>query len=360
MKSSENTIMLHGADLLSYKKENQNLIDFSSNINPLGYPRGLKDYIYNNFDRVLAYPDIKYRSLKDNLSKFLKADKENIIVGNGSVELIDLIISFFDSLVIPFPAFMEYEYRANKRNKSIIHVEGLGPEMKTDFKKINEIFDENENCLLILGNPCNPIGYVLSYDEISSLYKKAQDTNNYILLDEAFSDYIDKSYDSISLFKGDDYSNIFILRAATKFFSLPGIRLGYGVCSKKWTEKIDYISNPWSVNSFADIAAEFIFNDQAYMDKSRSYFKKELSFLRNELTLIDEILFYDSCAPYILIKLLKEDNNKIFNFLLDRNILIRKCDNIRGLSNKFVRIAVKDYNLNRILINHLKEYFNGK
>lgn len=177
----------------------------------------------------------------------------------------------------------------------------------------------------------------------------------YLVLDEAFFEFAPRDYDSIEIFKKYKYENLGIIRAATKFFALPGLRLGYGCSSKALKEKIEKNQMPWSVNCFADIAGQYIFNQEDYIEKSKEYIEKERNYLLTELRKIKGIKPYPSHTNYILIKLLNWDEEYVFNFFLKRGLVVRKCSSFKVLGNSYIRVAVKDRGNNKKLIKSFKE-----
>jgi len=331
--------MEHGADLLTYESQyDGDLIDFSSNINPLGPPKGLNEELISSFQSLTTYPDIKYRKLKLSISKYLNCEKENVIVGNGAVEIINNFIIPAKSVAITTPSFSEYEKRAIAHGKLVKRIP-YNEDFSIDIDSLENIKEEE---LLILGNPNNPSGLRISKIELMKIYTIVKEAKAFLLLDEAFYEFCPEDYDSIQIFKEYNYESIGIIRAATKFFALPGIRLGYGCTSSQKAKEIEKIELPWSVNSLADAAGQFIFDDKEYIKESKSYIEKERSFLLEELSKIEGIMPYYTSTNYILIKLLDWNEDYVFKFFLKRGILIRKCLSFKDLSENHIRVAIKD------------------
>ena len=351
MKGGRN--MDHGGDLLSYEDHYQGeLIDFSSNINPLGTPEGLDRVLINSFRTLESYPDIKYRKLKTSISKYLNCSWNNVLVGNGAVEIINNFIIPAKRVVVMTPAFSEYEKRAVAHKKEVVKVR-YKEDFSIDIEELNNTLKEND--LLILGNPNNPTGLRIEKVILLDIYKLIRDKNAYLLLDEAFYEFCPWDYDSIEIFKDFNYENIGIIRAATKFFALPGIRLGYGCASNSKISEISKIELPWSVNALADVAGQYIFKDSSYIKRSKVYIEEERNFLLKELANIKGIRPYNSHTNYILINLLNWDEEYAFNFFLENGIVIRRCSSFKELGNNHIRVAIKDRENNLKLINSLKK-----
>ncbi len=331
--------MEHGGDLLSYESQYEgDLIDFSSNINPLGPPRGLDDFLYKNYESLFAYPDIKYRKLTESIGEYLGCGKDNIIVGNGAMELIDNFIFLAERVLIFLPSFLEYEKRAKVHGKEIIYLD-YDDDFKPVLKKLERIIKPGD--LLILGNPNNPTGLRIEKDLLESIYDLTKASGAFLVLDEAFFEFCPIDYDSIGIFKDKAYENLGIIRAATKFFALPGLRLGYGCTSIEIAEKIKQIQPPWSVNAYAEIGGAYIFKDKDYIKNSKAYIGNERTFLFERLSKLKKIRPFPSQTNFLLIKLLDKDEDYVFDFFLKRGIIIRKCSSFKGLDDSFIRIAVK-------------------
>ncbi len=345
--------MEHGGDLLSYEKcYDGELIDYSSNINPLGPPKGLEEVLRDSFKNLEAYPDIKYRRLKKSISNYLKCGEENIIVGNGAVELIDNFIILSDRVLVCTPSFSEYEKRAIIHGKEVIRIP-YNLDFTIDILTIGNKIQKGD--LLILGNPNNPTGLRIDKIELIILYNVIKKSEAYLLLDEAFFEFCPMDYDSIELFGQTNYENLGIIRAATKFFALPGIRLGYGCTSTALAKEISKIELPWSINSFAESAGKFILNDKEYIEESKRYMEEERQYMHQELSKLSNIKVFHTETNYILIKLLKWNEEYIFNFFLKRGIVIRKCSSFIGLNDNYIRVAIKSRENNTRLIKIFNE-----
>ena len=344
--------MDHGGDLISYESYYEgDLIDFSSNINPLGPPEGLGDVLVESFKSLESYPDIQYRKLRRSISGYLNCGEENILVGNGAVEIINNFTIRAKRVVILTPSFSEYEKRAKVHGKEVVKIP-YKEDFTIDVKLLESQIEKDD--LLILGNPNNPTGLRIEEKILMEIYKIINKKQAYLLLDEAFFEFSPRDYDSIELFKAYDYKNVGIIRAATKFFGLPGIRLGYGCCSEGKARELKRVELPWSINSLADVAGQFIFKDGEYINKSKDYIEEQRNQLMGELMKIEGLKPYETHTNYILIRLISWNEEYIFNFLLKQGIVIRKCSSFTDLGSGYIRVAIKDKVNNLRLIEALK------
>ena len=346
--------MKHGGDLLTYEDHYEGeLVDFSSNINPIGTPDGLSKVLIDGFNTLVAYPDIKYRNLKSAVAKYLTCKDENVLVGNGAVEIINNFTIAAKRVTVMTPAFSEYEDRAKVHGKEIRKI-SYGEDFSIDIESFKDLQEEE---LLIIGNPNNPTGLRIPEKELLEIYEIVKKRKAFLLLDEAFFEFCPGDYDSIELFKEDGYKNVAIIRAATKFFALPGIRLGYCCCSIEKVQKIGEVELPWSVNSLADIAGQYIFDDIEYINESKKYIDKERQYLISELSKIEGIRVYNSHTNYILIKLLEHNEDHAFEHFLQYGLVIRKCSSFVELGDNHIRVAIKDRENNERLVEAFRRYW---
>lgn len=345
--------MIHGGDLESYKHcYNGELIDFSSNINPIGPPKGLKNILNDSFEIINQYPDIDYRRAKKHIGKYLKCSDNEIVLGNGAVEIINNFILLSKRVVVFTPCFYEYIKRAEVLSKEVVSID-RDNDFNIDVSKIDGIIRRGD--ILILGNPNNPDGGMLKKSTLMQIINLCKEKDAFLLLDEAFYEFSNVDYDSIEMLKNMKCKNVCVIRAATKFFALPGIRLGYGWTDEENALKFKNIELPWSINTYAASAAEFIFNDADYIKRSREHITSEREFMLSEFKKIPYLKAFGSQAAFILIKLYKYDENYIFDYFLKRGILIRKASNFIGLDKSFIRVAVKNRAFNEKLLNIFKE-----
>ena len=344
--------MIHGGDLETYKnKYNGNIIDFSSNINPLGPPKGLKEEMSRAYFELCAYPDIYYRELRQNIAAYLKCDASQVIVGSGALDIINNVSFMFKRIVVFTPCFSEYIKRPAVLGKDVAKLP-LDENFRIDTAKLADNLRSGD--LLILGNPNNPTGLRIPEETLMRIYYAVVQSKAFLLLDEAFFEFCPESYDSVEVFKGSH--DVCVIRAATKFFALPGIRLGYGFASSEFAKRYGNIEMPWSVNSYANAAARCIFKDSDYIERTKEYIKKEREYIQDELSEIKWIRAFKSDANFILLKLLEYDEDIVFERLIKNGIMIRKASNFEGLDASFIRIAVKDHKSNKKLIGLLKEF----
>lgn len=345
--------MQHGGIILDYST-NRKLLDFSSNINPLGYPSSVERAILGNLSSMKMYPDLRHRQVISNVSSYLKVPSNFVSVGNGSIELLDLMILNFDRIALFEPCFSEYEIRSEVHGKEIQKLF-----FDDDFQPVPELLRLNRNTLLILGNPNNPTGCRITRNRLIQIYEKVVSSGAHLLLDEAFFEFCPEDYDSTSLFLGDGYEHVTILRAATKFFGLPGLRFGYAVASKDMTNKIRERQISWTLNAFVEPVSEVIFQDIDFIEKSKHFMFEERLFLKNAYNKLSSFRFCKTHANFYLLECLSHSSEEVFEFLLNKGILARKTTSFNGLEGDFLRFAIRTRKENMFLIDQLKR-MNGE
>jgi len=337
-----------------YGLSSSEVIDFSANTNPLGVPSYVKEAIAKNLDQTSCYPDPECKELKKEISRHLGINYENIIVGNGSVELIYLIVHVFSpkTALLLIPTFSEYERALLNENSQLNFLKLKEEEdFKPDIRKIEQAMDGIEICFL--ANPNNPTGVLIQRDELLSLIGKASRKHIFIILDEAFIEF--KQRESL-VEEAIPCENLFILRSFTKFFGLAGLRVGYGIGSKKVINKLNQIKEPWTVNAFAQLAAKEVLRDAEYINRTLKLIDEESKFLFEHLLKIRGLKPYPSQANFILIKIERGiSSTRLCEQLAQKGIIIRDCANFRGLNDKFIRVAVRTHYENLKLLEAIKE-----
>lgn len=344
---------MHGGDLITYKNMyGGEIIDFSSNINPLGPPKGLKDVLDEAYFELSAYPDIHYRELKSNIADYLGCRPDEVIAGNGALEIISNMCIMFKRVVVFIPCFIEYIKRPEVFGRQVLKLP-----LKDDFTTDESLLEKNlmEGDLLILGNPNNPTGRRIPKDTLVNIYETVERKGGFLLLDEAFFEFCPYDYDSIKLLEKRE--RVCIIRAATKFFALPGIRLGYAYANPVFIKSYREIESPWSINSFANAAARCIFKDADYIKSTKDYINKERQYMLNQLSKIEYVKACESHANFILVKILKHDEDHVFHEFIRKGIMIRKASTFEGLDKSHIRMAVKDHENNVKIINCIRECF---
>ncbi|WP_333859338.1 pyridoxal phosphate-dependent aminotransferase [Clostridium sp.] len=347
--------MIHGGDIYTEGVlKGKKLLDYSSNINPLGVPEVFLENIKEAIKNMAVYPDIQYRNLIKYIEEYIGCRGADILLGNGASELIDLSIGLFKSILIVVPSYGEYEIDA-KRWNCRIEFSYLSSNMEIDYDDIMDKMVELNS--IIIGNPNNPNGGVIDKVKFQPILDFCENNDKVIILDETFIEFTGKTEFSF-IDEIDQYESIFIIRAMTKFFALPGIRFGYGITkNKSILQGIKSRQNPWNINCFAEVAAKYCLKDLNYIHKARVVANKERQFMTEELGklyFIEKV--FETHANFILCKIRNVSEEQVYDYCINRAIIIRKASNFRGLDKRFIRLAIKDRSSNEKLLTVLRHF----
>ena len=352
----------HGGDIYSYKEK---MLDFSTNINPLGVHPKVIEAARGALSEVENYPDTECRRLRAVLSKKHDVPAENIVCGNGAAEIIfNVVLAKKPKKVLLLsPTFSEYEQAVDVIGAEKKYYD-LAPEdgflIKEDI--LNSI--DSDVDMVFICNPNNPTGRLIDRDLLVKIADKCTESDAFLVVDECFLDFTD-GYENASLipYLQKYEHNLMVLRAFTKMYAIPGLRLGYGLCRDTGLhEKIREIRQPWSVSVVAEAAGIAACGLENIEKETRDFVRCERKRLMDAMREIspEKIRVFESDANYILFSAPAVNGKSPDELLLEKGIMIRNCGNYRGLHNEYFRIAVKKKDENDRLIKALREIYEDK
>lgn len=349
----------HGGNIWRYPKSSRyGIVDFSVNTNPLGISKKIKNSIVRNIDKIDYYPEPESEYLKDRLADFHGLSSRNFLIGNGSIELIHLIPRALKAkaVLIPVPTFSEYEFAAKANNINCLFVQSAEENnFRIDISKVMPLIPKVG--LVFLCNPNNPTGAALERHEILSLLKVCKNRGAILIIDEAFMDFIAPQNKITMCLESAGSKNLLVIKSLTKFFVLPGLRIGYLVGHKDTIDKLSRHTYPWNVNTLAQVIAEEAIKDKEYIGRTKSSILEESAYLYDILSSIRGMKVYPSDANFFLCKLKEaaiKNAAELSKKLIAQGVLVRNCDNFRGLNDRFFRVAVKKREENIKLITSLR------
>jgi len=333
-------------------KPAREILDFSANINPLGPPEWLRAVISRALDDVVHYPDPESEALVQAIAEKHDAGTEGIVAGNGSSEIFSVLPRVLSATraLIPVPSYSEYAGSARQAGLEIREVvlsESDG--FAVDLVELGAAIEGND--LVYLGQPNNPTGRPIDPDELRSL-ARGHPTATFIV-DEAFADFV-TSIDSLVRDRPD---NVVVLRSMTKFFAIPGLRLGYAVAGPSLAAALRQLLAPWSVNSLAQAVGEAALRDEDYATRTNEVVAEEREWLSESLQNIGELHVYPSVANFLLLRIDRNDIDapELAERVLKHGIAVRVCDNFGGLDKRFFRVAVRTRKENEQLSDALSD-----
>ena len=333
------------------------ILDYSASINPLGPPPGLSELLTRYFHRLQHYPDIKNRHLIEALSEFHAVDPECIVVGNGSTELIYWLpkaLGIRRALVV-LPTFGEYgkafELAGVGLTRLFTTPENL---FQPSVDQLETAFEKVSPGAVLLTHPGSPGGALLARDIREWVIERSRRGNTLFVVDEVFIDFCEDA--SFKEFLTDESTNLVMIRSLTKFYGLPGLRIGYLISPGKIGERVRHFIPPWSVNALAQIAGVYCLKQDVYRAETLTLIGSERERLMKELSEIPGFHVFAGQANYLLIRLadslpsavrLKQD---LFD---SERIVIRECGSFDGLDERYFRIAIRLPDQNKRLVKAL-------
>lgn len=251
------------------------------------------------------------------------------------------------------PTFSEYGRGAKLNDLEVINFHLKEEDnFSIDLDEIQQNIEKFDS--LFVCNPNNPNGKV---KDLNRLLDLMIENNKLLIVDETFMEFVENEEQYSLVNRVKETPNLFILKAVTKFFGMPGLRLGYGVTSnEEIIETIYHYKEPWTLNSFAENLSNYLFKDKEYIKNSKDYYISERKFMLEELRKISRLKVYDTDTNFILIKLRDYEANLLKLELFEKyNILIRDASNFIGLDKNYVRVAIKSHKDNKILIESLNK-----
>ena len=341
------------------------LTDFSASINPLGTPPSAISAIINSTTELNAYPDPEYRSLRSHLAQHHDLDPELILPGNGSAELLtwagrELAQQNFTYIITP--AFSDYARALNAFDGKIIscplplqrdvssppsppnlggtRIESQGVLGKGGSRTAPTLpipLSPQPRSGLLLNNPHNPTGKLWTKEEILPYLPEF----SLVVIDEAFMDFLMPSEEQSLIPLVRDYPNLVILRSLTKFYSLPGLRIGYAIAHPARLQRWQKWRDPWSVNTLAAAATAAALGDREFQQQTWDWLQSARSQLFKQLQAIPGIEPLEGAANYLLVKTQMSATQLQQKLLTKYQIVIRDCISFPELGDRYFRIAVR-------------------
>lgn len=332
----------------------ENILDFSANINPLGVPESVRAAIAGSIESVEVYPDPYCTELRETIAVHERISAENIVCGNGADDLIFRIAHAFRPVraVVCAPTFSEYSRALAEVNCEVTEhrmTEENGFALTDSL--LEKLSDPVDMCIVC--TPNNPTGRLIPPSIMERIAWKCQENGIVLVCDECFLGFVcgGEEHSLRSCFCGSSI----ILKAFTKLYAMPGIRLGYAVCSsKEIAVRLQSSGQFWSVSGLAQRAGIAALGEKEYLRKTQEHIAEERSFLAGELSALG-VRVFDAAANFLFFR----GRAGLCEEMLREGILIRDCQDYSGLSAGFYRIAVRTRDENIRLIAALRRCING-
>lgn len=338
-----------------------NIDKLASNENPCGTPKVAIDAIINTLNKIYLYPDGESFNFKTAIAKYHNVEYNRIFTGNGSDELLQIIMHIFlepsDNVISSKYSFARYPQMTK-----IAHGEFREVPMTSDFRyNLKEFLNyiDNKTKIIVIANPNNPTGTIVYDDEVRYLLDNISD-NIVVILDEAYYDFVESPNYPDTLKLQKDYPNkpIIMLRSFSKNFGLAGLRVGYGITHPEIVKYIDIVRGPFNINMLAQVAGTAcLLYGKEHIIQSKELCIKEKQYLYEQYKKLG-ITYYPTEANFILVKIPDEYNGKkIVEQLLQNGIIVRPMQSW-GLTDNYMRITIGTHEQNVRLINTLSKLLN--
>ena len=350
----------HGGNVYKVARERripaEQIVDFSASINPLGFPHVGLRAIRSALKQIVHYPDPDCWQLREVLAQQCRVDPDMILVGNGSTELIHLLPRALEikSALIIGPTFEEYAHALMNAGSLVQYVharreERFRPPLQEVLRQLSA--KRSRFDAVVLCNPNNPTGQVINRSALCELAAVVERLQGWLIVDEAFIDYCQEQ-SIVSMLR--EHPRLVVLRSLTKFYAMPGLRIGYLLGASKVVGHLKDRQPPWSVNSLAQEVALAVLGDEAYATNSRIFMKRERSRAIRGFRALSSVRVYPSAANFLLIELpVSTCAGEVTDRLAAERLLVRDCSAVPGLTAQMIRVAIRTVKDNRRLISAL-------
>jgi threonine-phosphate decarboxylase len=336
------------------------VLDFSGPTNFLGPSQKAVEAVKQHARLIKFYPDPNPVELKTEIAKYVGQDVDggNIILGNGSIELIYMISGVVPcnfKAVIPVPSFTEYEKAALRLGCEPVFVQ-LPENFALETESVKKAITDDTRILCIC-NPHSPSGTLYSRETILDLMDFCHKKDVILSVDENYIEFTGKAQDTTMAGYVKKYENLFVIRSVTKFYGMPGIRLGYGIASESLIDSLETVRQPWSINSLAGFATLAAFKDTEFIENTKRTIAKERIKFAKMLGEIGYLHVFPSETNFLLVKILnkKITATALREELAKEGLLIRDCSTFVGLDDSYFRVTVRSSGENLKLVTALKE-----
>lgn len=354
----------HGGDVWGfsrkYKIPLEEVLDFSGPVNFLGPAPKAVEAVKQNARRIRFYPDPNPVELRKEIATYVGHDVsiENIILGNGSIELIYMLTEVIPpnfKALIPVPSFTEYE-------KAVLRVSGepifvkLRNDFNLDVNLVKNTVTEDTRIIYIC-NPHSPSGTMYNKETLLDLVEFCQKKDIIFSIDENYIEFSSKGQDTTLVGYVKEYKNLVVIRSVTKFYGMPGIRFGYGIAAENVIDMLQTVRQPWSINGLAGLATLAAFKDKEFIEKTKRTISKEKAKLAKMLKEIGGLQVFPSETNFLLVKILKmkATSTVLREELAKKGLLIRDCSTFVGLDDSYFRVTVRSAENNARLVKTLKQ-----
>lgn len=331
------------------------IIDMSSNINPLGMPPGLMDRLRERLNRAGVLPEVDAAAAVEGMATLLEVDAERVLAGNGTTQFIYTACLALDTrkALIVGPTYADYADACRMHHiEPAFFLTNADTRFDVDLELLGRRLDNVDTVFIC--NPNNPTGRLIHHDRLHRFCQAHPKVR--FVIDESYLPFAPAAQSQSMT--ACELENVSVLWSASKIFGMPGLRAGFLIANNDIISRFQRFMQPWSLNSLAQAAVEFLVDDPAatmqFIEKTRGYLEKERRCFQDYLAAETSLDVYSSLTSYFLIHLPEGVNvGEVCGHMARKRILIRNCSNFNGLSDCFVRVALKHPEANRLAAERL-------
>ena len=359
---STTKMVFHGSDIEKicevYHLDPKDIIKFGANVNPLGLSENVKQQLASRLDILSSYPDRDYTTLRNTISEYCNVPAEFVLPGNGSSELIALLIQERNPkhTLILGPTYSEYSRE--------LSFSGSTQEYYHLREEDNFVLNADDLCqtlegyydFLIICNPNNPTSSAITREDLQKLLTFCAEKNIFVMIDETYVEFAPDISEITAVTLTKEFTNLMILRGVSKFYAAPGMRLGYGITGNlDFLKKMKEKQIPWSLNSLGALAGELMLQDKDYIHRTRELILSERTRLLQALAEIPTYKTYPAYANFILLKIQKPvlTSYDVFDACIRQGLMIRDCSSFECLDGEYIRFCIMNPEDNTRLLNIL-------
>lgn len=353
----------HGGDTFAWARrlgvEAMEILDFSSSVNPLGPPPGAREAFSKSYGEISHYPDLDGLELREALARHHGLEPGEVLPGNGSAQLIYLLCRALRPrrALVVHPAFCEYANALKLVGSDTqSHMLKARDEFRFGLEKFKADLSKGFDAVFV-ANPNSVTAQIIPRAEMEEMAGLALKRRFFLVIDEAFIDFVEEE-SAERLLRENPY--LIIVRSLTKYYGIPGLRIGYLLAHQRIVNLVELHQEPWSINVPAERVALACLKHESFKSKTNRWLKRERKFLLDGLDRIPGFRPYPSRVNFILIRYDSGELSELRAFLLGKKILVRSCDSFLGVGSNFFRIAVRGRKENSQLLNALEEFMSSR
>ncbi|GMA64974.1 aminotransferase class I/II-fold pyridoxal phosphate-dependent enzyme [Alicyclobacillus fastidiosus] len=329
----------HGIDLAS-------VLDFSANINPLGPPQRVLVAIERALPHVVHYPDARHFAVKEVVARAHGLRASSVLCGNGATEVMELVFRAVrpSRTFVLNPAFSEYADIARRVGSmptalSLTRADGA---WSLPLEALDRQLQPGH--LVVINTPHNPTSSVWPWPTLKACVERWCGRGVFVVIDESFIDFLPDGREISAIADAAVAERLFVVRSATKIYSIPGLRFGFGVGHEEFVREIERNRDGWSVNALAQAAACAAYEDAAFLEATHRWLEEEKVYLENTWGADMRLIWHAPGANFFLVDFRStEVAQKVVQALVEQGIFCRRCDDFQGLGARYVRFAIRSH-----------------